>query len=267
MRRLQHHRGEAIHRVGIVVAILALAACSASSNGNPGTEGTEGAEDASGPMGEAAASGASGEDAQPAGDDATAAQSGSGSPSGSGTTTANPPPGSGSSSGSGSASGVGSSGAPGPDAGGSSGAKSGSSSGAASGSSSGSASGSSSGSSSGAPSGATFTMVYTSVLSSSTYKCTSCHGDDAPMMSFASKSAAYSDLVGVSAQGRSCGTKSEKRVVAGSSATSLLYAKIAGTQTCGSRMPEASGFTAATNVSTADLALVKSWIDSGALNN
>jgi hypothetical protein len=95
----------------------------------------------------------------------------------------------------------------------------------------------------------------------------SCHGGDAPMLSFASKSAAYADLVGVGAQGRSCATKAEKRVVAGSSATSLLYNKIAGTQDCGSRMPEASVFGAATNVSSADLALVKSWIDSGALNN
>ena len=87
------------------------------------------------------------------------------------------------------------------------------------------------------------------------------------MLSLASKSVAYTDLVGVAAQGRSCGTKTEKRVVAGSSATSLLYTKIAGTQDCGSRMPEASGFIPATNVSAADAALVKSWIDSGALNN
>lgn len=109
-------------------------------------------------------------------------------------------------------------------------------------------------------------MVYSKVLGAPTYNCKNCHGNDVPMLSFASQSAAYADLVGVSAQGRSCGGKSEKRVVAGSSATSLLYNKLAGSQDYGSRMPE-SPFGAGTPVSASDLALVKSWIDSGALNN
>jgi hypothetical protein len=83
-------------------------------------------------------------------------------------------------------------------------------------------------------------------------------------MSFASKSTAYKDLVGVSAQGSGCKTSGDKRVVAGSAATSLLYMKVAGTQTCGSRMPEGLR---PTDLSQADLATVKSWIDSGALND
>jgi hypothetical protein len=83
-------------------------------------------------------------------------------------------------------------------------------------------------------------------------------------MSFASKSAAYKDLVGVSAQGSACATSGDKRVVAGSSAKSLLYMKVAGTQTCGDRMPEGLR---PHDLTATDLATVKSWIDSGALND
>jgi hypothetical protein len=106
---------------------------------------------------------------------------------------------------------------------------------------------------------ATFTQVFTSILSPT---CNSCHGFDAPNMSFASKSTAYADLVGVSAQGTGCGTSGEKRVVAGSSATSLLYMKVAGTETCGARMPKGKA-----PLSQANITLIKNWIDEGALNN
>jgi hypothetical protein len=92
--------------------------------------------------------------------------------------------------------------------------------------------------------------------------CSSCHGIQVPDMSFATKSTAYAGLVGVSAQGSACGRTGEKRVVAGSSATSLLYTKVAGTQTCGVRMPKGKVALLQTSID-----LIKSWIDGGALND
>ncbi len=109
------------------------------------------------------------------------------------------------------------------------------------------------------PSTVTFTQVFNTVLSP---VCASCHGNDVPNMSFASKSTAYTDLVGVSAQGTSCSSSGEKRVVASSSATSLLYMKVAGTQPCGARMPKNKPA-----LSQANITLIKSWIDDGAQND
>jgi hypothetical protein len=236
-------RGEAIVHAGIVTALLALAACSSAVvNSGPGSLGP------SGPMDDAATSDANSEDAAVATDDAAPTLptgSGSGSSDASGMTTNNQV-GSGSPVGS---SGTGS-GTPGHDAGGASGAGSGVSSGMAS---------------SGMSSGATFTMVY-AVLSNATYRCISCHGSSVPMLSLANQSAAYASLVGVAAKGASCAAREEQRVAVGSSATSLLYTKIAGTQDCGVRMPETI-FGAGTTVSSSDLATVKSWIDNGAPDN
>jgi hypothetical protein len=62
--------------------------------------------------------------------------------------------------------------------------------------------------------------------------------------------------------GSSCSTSNMKRVVAGSSATSLLYLKVAGNPPCGSRMPRGR-----TPLSAANIALIKNWIDQGAMNN
>jgi hypothetical protein len=72
-----------------------------------------------------------------------------------------------------------------------------------------------------------------------------------------SQSTAYSNLVGVTAAGPACGASGEMRVVPGNSAMSLLYNKVAGSEDCGSTMPEtAQGVT-----------LIQSWIDQGAPNN
>jgi hypothetical protein len=105
----------------------------------------------------------------------------------------------------------------------------------------------------------TFSQVYSTILAPT---CSSCHGNDAPMMSFASKATAYADLVGVKSQGSGCKNSGETRVVAGSSATSLLSMKVAGTETCGVRMPKARTPLTATNI-----ALIRSWIDQGAMND
>jgi hypothetical protein len=109
------------------------------------------------------------------------------------------------------------------------------------------------------PSSATFTAVYTTILGP---LCVSCHGTEVADMSFATKSKAYAGLVGVTAQGSACGRTGEIRVVPGSSATSLLYTKIAGTQTCGTRMPKGRPALSQTSIN-----LIKSWIDEGAQNN
>jgi hypothetical protein len=105
----------------------------------------------------------------------------------------------------------------------------------------------------------TFTQVFTTILSPT---CGRCHGNDAPMMSFANKTTAYNDLVNVKAMGTSCRSSGETRVVPGSAATSLLYMKVAGTETCGARMPK--GLTA---LSAANIALIQQWINQGAMND
>jgi hypothetical protein len=83
---------------------------------------------------------------------------------------------------------------------------------------------------------------------------------------------AYMNLVGVKAAGTeppgsaagyvACGTTMEIRVVPSSSATSLLYNKVNGTQDCGVRMPKGGAALSAANIAT-----IKDWIDQGALND
>jgi hypothetical protein len=120
---------------------------------------------------------------------------------------------------------------------------------------------------------ATFTDVYAIV----TAHCGDCHkGDDSGIkyggLDMSTMSLAYMNLVGVKAAGTeppgsaagyvACGTTMEIRVVAGSSATSLLYNKVNGTEDCGVRMPKGDPTLSAANIAT-----IKDWIDQGALNN
>ncbi|MCA3016729.1 MAG: hypothetical protein INH41_30465 [Myxococcaceae bacterium] len=51
------------------------------------------------------------------------------------------------------------------------------------------------------------------------------------------------------------------RIQAGNGANSLLFKKVAGTQTCGSRMPLGS------NLGQAQQTLIRDWITQGALSN
>ena len=108
---------------------------------------------------------------------------------------------------------------------------------------------------------ATFTEVYTTIIGTT---CTDHHSGANPSgaLDMSTQAKAYADLVGVKAAGPSCGTSGETRVVAGSHATSLLYMKVAGTQTCGNQMPDGL-----TPISSDKVALIQSWIDDGALNN
>lgn len=112
----------------------------------------------------------------------------------------------------------------------------------------------------------TFTEVYSQIISNSSVGCLNCHvpgqiGVTDGTLDMSSQATAYTNLVGVAAGGSGCkgdGT----RVVAGDAATSLLYMKVAGTQTCGSRMPLDG-----TPLSQAQITEIQDWIAGGALND
>src|ERR1019366_4155144 len=244
-----------------LVASITLAGCSGASGGGtaPGDDGSSAGDDA-------ASTSLAGDDADTIGSGSGQSASSSGSNSGGGSNAAQDVDSGGGSAATRSSSGA-STGGPGaatdagsPDASSGGSAKADAGAGSSGGSSSGS-SGGSSGSAGGTPpaSTATFTQVFNSILGPA---CSSCHGIAAPMMSFNVKATAYTDLVGVVAQGSGCGSSGETRGGAGSSATSLLYMKVAGTQTCGVRMPQNR-----TPLSAANIALIKNWIDQGAMNN
>jgi hypothetical protein len=112
-----------------------------------------------------------------------------------------------------------------------------------------------------------WTNVYGEVLT----QCADHHSGGASAagnLDMGTQSSAYANLVGVPAQGPACGIEGLDggtplvRVLPGDSAKSLLYQKLAGTQTCGSAMPDESSPLPASQI-----ALVKSWIDEGAPNN
>ncbi len=77
---------------------------------------------------------------------------------------------------------------------------------------------------------------------------------------------AYAALVGVTCMGTRCRMKNLKRVVAGNSATSVMYSKITtvapALAVCGEAMPYDQAQLPAT-----DIATIKMWIDQGAPNN
>ena len=111
----------------------------------------------------------------------------------------------------------------------------------------------------------TFTAVYGEILSGI---CATCHGSangsgaKGGKLLMDSYDDAYANLVGVTSTGEACGGDNLKRVVADSSATSLLWQKVAGTQTCGSRMPLNN-----TALTQAQQDLIAAWINAGALKN
>jgi hypothetical protein len=121
---------------------------------------------------------------------------------------------------------------------------------------------------------ATFSAVYQNVFSvgSPGTSCIDHHSGGtsaAGSLDMSSQKLAYQNLVGVPAAGPLCGPAGldggtpEIRVVAGSSASSLLYQKLSEAQpACGGEMP-ALGM----QISPDQLALVKSWIDEGAPND
>ena len=106
----------------------------------------------------------------------------------------------------------------------------------------------------------TFTEVYDDVLSQ---KCAPCHtSSSSGNLSMSDKATAYSNLVGIDAAGAACSSSGLKRVVASDSASSLLHQKVAGTPSCGSRMPQGRD-----PLETAEIELIELWIDNGAHND
>jgi hypothetical protein len=123
----------------------------------------------------------------------------------------------------------------------------------------------------------TFTNVYANVIAA---RCTSCHrpgggGFTVGLLDLSTQAAAYSNLVGVAAQGTGAGTSgitcasaSLTRVTPNDAAHSLLVnkisSKLAGTvPACGSPMPPG----AAAPLTAAQADLIVSWIGAGALND
>jgi hypothetical protein len=123
----------------------------------------------------------------------------------------------------------------------------------------------------------TFTNVYSSIISA---RCTGCHrpggsGVTAGLLDLSTQAAAYTNLVGVAAQGTSAGTSgitcastSLARVVPSDASSSLLFAKVhsklAGALApCGSPMPPGSS----ASLTAAQIDLIGAWINAGAVND
>ncbi len=104
--------------------------------------------------------------------------------------------------------------------------------------------------------GPPFAMAYAVIR----MHCLPCHttggGATMGMLNMSTEPMAYTNLVGVAAMSMQCMGKGT-RVVAGDSATSILYTKIT-TPTCGLKMPRTGMLTAA------QIATIKTWIDGGA---
>lgn len=126
----------------------------------------------------------------------------------------------------------------------------------------------------------TFTNVYASIISQ---RCIGCHrpggsGVVVGMLDMSTQTAAYSNLVGVNAQGVGAGTSGVTcasvtpalvRVTPSSSANSLIFnkthSKLVGVNApCGSPMPLPA---AAAPLTAAEVDLIAAWIDAGAMNN
>jgi hypothetical protein len=116
-----------------------------------------------------------------------------------------------------------------------------------------------------ATAGATFTMVYSDIISPICVQCHNPAGIGVSMghLDMSTKAAAFSDLVGVAAAGVACGGMGT-RVVPGNASDSILFKKVDPNQgsPCGSKMPLGL---APLTVAQADE--IESWINAGALNN
>lgn len=156
--------------------------------------------------------------------------------------------------------------------GGSGGAAGGGSSAAGKGGSSGGGAGGASGGAAGmmGSSGpaATFSDVYLLIKCNG---CVLCHGAAAGLIVSGSKSELYEALVGADPAGKPTGTATEggmcagqRRVVPGNADQSVLYAKVAGKQMCGTPMPPPG---AGMMWTPAQVEQIRSWIMAGAKKN
>ena len=113
---------------------------------------------------------------------------------------------------------------------------------------------------------ATFTEVYTTVI---TAKCAPCHttaagiGVSSGMLDMTTQAVAYTNLVGTPASGSACGGKGT-RVVADQPDMSIMYLKVSldDPTPCGGKMPLGGPA-----LSQAQADLIESWINGGAKND
>lgn len=113
---------------------------------------------------------------------------------------------------------------------------------------------------------ATFSTVYSQVISA---QCAPCHttptgvGVTGGKLDMTSRAAAYANLVDVNAASRECGGKG-KRVVPGHPESSILYLKVSPSDPapCGSKMPLDR-----TALAQGDVDLIASWIRGGAIDD
>jgi outer membrane protein assembly factor BamB len=111
---------------------------------------------------------------------------------------------------------------------------------------------------------ATFTAVYDQVLFGGGCASAFCHGASAGNLPMGTRAQAYQSLVGVTAAGDACGSTGLRRVVPGDPNGSLLITKITlSNPGCGTVMPPGAGV----SVPPDQVALVRSWIAAGALDN
>jgi hypothetical protein len=104
-----------------------------------------------------------------------------------------------------------------------------------------------------------FAKVTKEVLNESNCGGPLCHTATAAGFKLGSNDALYAELVGQMAAGSECANKGHIRVVAGDSASSLLYLKLTAPP-CGDKMPQDPAMLAAEKID-----LVKQWIDEGAV--
>jgi hypothetical protein len=118
----------------------------------------------------------------------------------------------------------------------------------------------SSGGSGGTP---TFTEVYNDVMVP--HGCNAHHIATGPddFLDMSTQAKAYTDLVGVKADGPACGSSGLTRVVPGDPSKSLMYLKVSESKPpCGSQMPLLG-----TPLTSSEQAEISAWITAGAKND
>jgi hypothetical protein len=115
---------------------------------------------------------------------------------------------------------------------------------------------------------ATFTQIYSEIFPLGTKaQCNYCHDRPANEISNGmlnmghTQTDSYAAVVGTSSMSAKCGG-TYTLVVPGESSASLLFLKLEETPPCGDRMPQGGS-----PLTSAQLEMVRSWVDAGAMNN
>ena len=110
----------------------------------------------------------------------------------------------------------------------------------------------------------TFSVISNDILLPVGCAAAFCHGADSPSagLQLGTREQAYAALVGVPALGVVCAGSKLLRVVPGDPASSLLMMKLSRWPPCGVAMPAPDSL-----LMEFQIALIRRWIESGALNN